>query len=373
MMRGKTDKPIAVIMAGGSGERFWPLSRYHMPKQLLRLTSEDKTMLQEAVERVLPSVPSESVFVATARHLREAICTARLGIPDDNILAEPCKRNTAGCLIYAAANVLARYGQDSDPVMAVLTADHQIGDSKKFSAIVDSCLRIAAQQDALITIGIAPTRPETGYGYIEIAEGAQAMAEADGVSAWPVCQFREKPDADTAAEYLATGRHLWNSGMFFWRVSVFQKELAAANPVMAEALNELTASIKRGDEAETERIFTALESISIDYALFEKAKQVHVVRCDFTWDDVGSWDALARTLPLDGDGNVTVGDPVLIDSENCIVYNDAGADNMAVSVIGGKDMVVITTKDSVLVVPRDRVQEVRVAVEELKKRNAKQV
>lgn len=368
-------KRFAVIMAGGSGERFWPLSRQHRPKQLLKLTGPDKSLLSEAVERVEPLFGRENVYIATGRHLVDAIRQADVGVPAGNIIAEPCKRNTAGCLCYVAAKLYALENASPENMsMAVLTADHQIEDAEKFRKTLDISLAAAENNDALVTIGIRPTRAATGYGYIEMDAQAKPAAGSDSANpVFPVVQFLEKPDRETAQRFLATGHYLWNSGMFFWRLSVFRDKLAQANPQMAALVDEMGEAFRNGDEETADARFQSLESISIDYALMEKTRELLVTPASFNWDDVGSWDALDRTFPHDHDENVVVGDPVVLDSERCIVYNEPGAEEMAVSVVGMNDVVVVVSKDGVLVVPKDNAQDVKKAVEELRSRNAKQL
>ncbi len=369
-------KRVIVIMAGGAGERFWPLSRQHRPKQLLNLTSPDKSLLAEAVERVCPAIVSpENVYVVTARHLQDPIREANLGIPPENILGEPCKRNTAGCLAFAAACLQARLKCDPDEItMGVITADQQIGNPDPFRQAVTTAFEAAERHEALITLGIRPTRPETGYGYIEVAaDMAHGACTAAACPAYPVVRFREKPDRETAGRFLATGRFFWNSGMFFWRISIFRKELHQATPKHAQALDQMVQAMNACDAQQVDRIFANLTDISIDYALLEKARKVLVVPAAFAWDDVGAFDALDRTLPRDPNGNISIGDPVLKNTRDCIVYNQAGSDKMAVAVIGGYDLVVVVTEDAVLVVPKPQVQDVKTVLADLKKRNANQV
>lgn len=366
---------VIVIMAGGSGERFWPLSRQHLPKQLLHLTRPERSLLAEAVERSTVLVGNRHVFIVTARHLVQAITDAELGLPPENILAEPCRRNTAGCLCYAAAAILARYSCDASSVtMGVLTADHRISETEPFLATVEAALAAAEAHPALVTIGIQPQRPDTGFGYIEIPANAEPVA---GVSAehpvYPVQQFREKPSHDDAVAFLASGRFFWNSGMFFWRLSTFLSEFEHTNPVFAKATMDLCQAVRENQETEVEKIFASLPDISIDFALMEGAGNVQVAPGRFAWDDVGSWDSLDRTLSRDSMGNVTVGEPVLIDTENSIVYNATGAETCAVAVVGVRDLVVVVAGDAVLVIPKARVQDVKRVVAELKKRNSSQL
>jgi mannose-1-phosphate guanylyltransferase len=288
------------------------------------------------------------------------------GLPRENVLAEPRKRNTAACLALAAAHLEQRYGDPSELAMAVLTADHKIGAPDQFRATVDAALEFATSNDALVTIGVVPTRPETGYGYVEIAHpGPRA---ADSLATWPVAQFREKPDLDTARTYAASGRHLWNSGMFFWRVSTFREGLARHMPDLAEATDQMVRAVGRSSGAtELAEIFEPLADVPIDIGLMERARNVHVIRAVFPWDDVGAWDALARTRDLDANGNVVTGDAVLVDTRDSIVFNEAG-DSMAVAVIGLEGIVVATTPDGVLVCRKDRAQDVRRALQEIRSR-----
>lgn len=372
----QTHRRICVIMAGGSGERFWPLSRRLFPKQLLRLTHPDRNLLEETVQRIAPLIPPRDVFIATTRDLLDVIRRSGAGgVPDENVLAEPCKRNTSGCLAWVAAQILARFGgQAGGFSMAVLSADHLIPDAARFRETVDAALSLAEKNEALGVLGIAPTRPETGYGYIEIPEDAAPIEEtASGVQTFPVARFREKPDAPTAAEFVATGRYLWNSGMFFWTLSAFLGELEPASPAIVKAIRAMAAALESGDEARASRVFETLESVSIDYALMEKARRVQVTRAAFAWDDIGAWDSLDRTRARDADGNVCIGDPVMVASRGCIVYNEPGAERMAVAAVGVENLAIIVAEDGVLVAPKDRAQDVREAVAILKARGAKQI
>ena len=365
---------IGVIMAGGSGERFWPLSRFHHPKQLLALTGTGRSLLAESVQRLQPCIPRDRIFVATSRHLVEAIREAGV-VPPENVWAEPCKRNTAGCLIYAAAECLTRFPEAAEELaVAVVTADHWIGAPERFTTAVEKALAVAEAEPALATIGIAPTRPETGYGYVEIAADAKPLGTAAAEPpVFPVARFREKPDRNTAEAFIHSGRFFWNSGMFFWRVGTFLRELERARPEMARVARDLTAPLSTGDSETALRVFETLEDISIDYALMERARRVVMVRGDFPWDDVGSWDALERFLDQDEAGNSLVGDAVVLDSRNCIVYNQPGDPPTAVGVLGAQDLIVVATRDAVLVLPKDRSQEVRRIVAELRQRGAGQV
>ncbi len=354
----------AIIMAGGSGERFWPASRRARPKQLLRLTHPRLSMLEEAIERIAPLIPPERILVATNETLAGPIAEAIPSLPRENVLAEPEKRNTAACLALAAAHLQCR--ESSDALMAVLTADHAIGEPEHFRRTVDAALSFAEGSGGLVTIGVPPTRPETGYGYIELA--GEPPAPDDPLSARPVSRFREKPDLDTARRYAASGRHLWNSGMFFWRLSSFVAGLREHMPDLAAALPEMRRALAGEPGAPSlQAVFSPLADVPIDVGLMEKASEVYVIRAPFPWDDVGAWDALSRTRDADGAGNVVEGDAVLIDTSDSVVFDGSGGE-MAVAVVGLEGVVVATTPDGVLVCRKDRAQDVRRAVRALRER-----
>ncbi|MCF6286050.1 MAG: hypothetical protein L3K26_12785 [Candidatus Hydrogenedentes bacterium] len=365
---------VAVIMAGGSGERFWPVSRRLHPKQLLRLTSPTDTMLHEAGKRLLPLFPEADIYVQTGPELVPAIREAALGIPEENIIAEPCRRNTAGCLSYAAAYMMARYKNDGSGLsMAVVTADHRIGNPDAFVATLRKALETVEAEPALGTIGIPPTRPATGFGYVQAALPENA-AKLDNVpQAFPVASFQEKPPLEIAERYVAEGNYFWNSGMFFWNIGTFVSQFEKADPAYGKAIHAMTAAMAADDTATVNQVFNGLKGISIDYALMEKAERVVMINATFAWDDIGTWSALDRAEAGDDAGNVCNGDPVLIDCDDCIVYNDEGADGRAVAVIGVSNLVVVATKDAVLVVPKDRTEDVKKAVQELGKRGAGQL
>lgn len=377
---------VAVIMAGGSGERFWPLSRLSRPKQLLRLTGETQTMLEASVSRLAPLISREDIHVATGEPLVEAIQKAGVGVPDENVIAEPCKRNTSGCLVFATAHLLAKHG-GRDPgmdvrrlpqglSMAVVTADHSIDNPEAFREAVRTALDAAEEEHALATIGIVPTRPETGYGYIQVPEDRLPLPNyTQGVQVFPVTAFHEKPDRARAEAFIATGRYFWNSGMFFWNVADFLGELEVVRPELARATLAMAEAMRAGDPGAVRASFEGIENIPIDRALMERARKVLMVRAPFAWDDIGSWPALDRVCPRDANGNVIRGDPIVVGSTNCIIYRDLhpGARDIAVAVVGAEDLVVVVTDDAVLVMPKDRAQDVKHVLTELRRRNAKQV
>ena len=365
-----------VILAGGLGERFWPLSRVNRPKQLLCLTHPSKSMLTEAVERLAPIIPPDRMMVVTGRHLVDAVREASTGVSDDHVIGEPCKRNTAGALAYTTARLLAAHPRTriDSLTLAVLTADHFIADTTMFRSAIETALHAAEEHQALVVCGIHPSRPETGFGYLEIPDNATPVTGA-GSSApvYPVAAFREKPTLETARDYLATRRHFWNSGMFFWRVSTFMSELEAAQPRIAASVYAMSDAIKKGDEIAATRLFESLPDISIDYALMERARNVLMVKGSFDWQYVGSWSAVEQALPRDSNGNCLLGGPVVEETSDCLIYNGPGSERIAVGVLGAKGLAIIVTEDGILVMPKDRAQDVRAIVARLRERNAPQL
>lgn len=348
---------FAVIMAGGSGERFWPLSRKARPKQLLRLTDPDKSMLQEAADRISPLVGEGRVIVATATHLAETIGADGLVDPS-MVIAEPDKRNTLGCLTWVTASLMAKHGADSHALgLAILTADHLITPEEIFRSDVALALKTAEETGGLVTIGIPPRRPETGYGYIEVRGGT------DGPT-MQVASFREKPDFATARSFVDSGNFYWNSGMFFWTVGGFMDQLQIAHPEAHALTEQMAAALANGDVASAEARFRDLPNLSIDYALMEKATLVSMVPARFAWDDVGAFDALIRTLPEDEFGNVSIGHVVAVDTHGCVLYNDSP--DRVLSVVGMRDHILVQTQDAVLVAPLSDAQRVKEIVTRLK-------
>lgn len=357
-------------MAGGAGERFWPLSRQARPKQLLHLTDPDKSMLAEAVDRLVPLVPRERIFIITSRALTGPIRAAGLGLPAENIVGEPCKRNTSGALAFITAHILARNPglKPEEIALAIVTADHRIGAPEVFLGMIDAALTAGAAHGALVTCGIVPTLPETGFGYIQAAEALPGHAGVYRVHA-----FHEKPNREKAEDFLAAGDYFWNSGMFFWTAGAFIAELEHARPELARSVYAMRDALANGDTAAAEARFAALEDISIDYALMEHARNVLMVKGTFPWADVGSWSSIEPALEKDARQNAVRGPAVIHNCEGCIVYNEAGASGITVGVTGVNDIVVVVTPDAVLVVPKDKAQDVRHIVAELKKQGAPQV
>lgn len=352
-------KSFAVIMAGGSGERFWPVSRKDRPKQLLKLTHPDETLLEEAVNRIAPLISRESVYIATSLPLRKAVQEEGL-VPENRVLAEPARRNTLGCLSWAAANLLSENeGNDGEIVMAVLTADHKIGQPDRFRETVQLAMDTAARTGGIVTIGIKPTRAETGYGYVELGSTVQTGS----LTVYQVNRFREKPDTATAEHYVASGNYLWNSGMFFWTLRGFMKEMSHANPEVYQTILQIANGLAEGDQEAAIRSFESLPNESIDYALLEKASQVYTVAGDFPWDDVGAWDALQRSMPGDSQANVVQGQALMVDTTGAIVYNDT--EDVLVTAIGLQDIVIAVTNGAVMVCHKNDAQRVKEILQRL--------
>lgn len=356
-------------MAGGSGERFWPLSRMARPKQLLKLTGADTTMLEDAVQRQSPLFPRESVLIAAATQLREPMLDAIPDFTADRILTEPAKRNTAGCIVWVTASLLARGIDPERLTLAMVPADHRISPREGYQRTIRTAIEIAETTDCLVTLGIRTDRPETGYGYIE-ADLARPFAGLE-VPAYPVLKFHEKPSESLAATYVERDEFYWNAGMFFWRVSSFLAELERTSPKHREVLLAIAERLSDRDEAGAEELFCSLPNISIDYAVMEGARNVAVVEAAFEWDDLGSWDALDRYTEKDVRGNSAVGDAIVLHSADCMVYNESNS--LTLCVLGGYDLMVVATDDAVLICNRDQAQNVRSVVEELKKRGSKKV
>jgi len=354
---------MAVIMAGGAGERFWPLSRRHRPKQLLRLTGR-QTMLEESVERIVALVGYENIYVATGSD-QVALVEARLpNLPPANILCEPIGRDTSVCLALALAHLARRGG---DPTMAVVTADHCIRKAERFQADCRAAFEQAEAEDVLVTFGVGPTRPETGYGYIELGE---KVAERGGSTIYEVLRFLEKPNIETARSFLAAGRFLWNSGMFVWRSSVLRRAMIEFAPYLARASDEMAVALDQPDAAaRLARIFERLPKTSIDFAVMERARNVRCVRATFDWDDIGTWTALARLHSADDRGNVILGKAVTLDTAGSIIYGDRdanGEEGPLIATLGVENLVIVVAPDALLVCHRDHTQRIKEIVQKVR-------
>lgn len=348
-------KPCAVIMAGGSGERFWPKSRAARPKQLLCLAGED-SLLRDTVKRLQKWIPVENILVVTTENLAATIERHLPELPQRNIIVEPVGRNTAPCLVLAALHVESR----GDPVMVVVPSDHVIQQKDRFVSIMKAACAVAVDSDVVVTIGITPSSPETGYGYIQ---AGPLLAAAGGARIYKAIRFLEKPDRINAGKYLAEGNYYWNSGMFVWRPSVLLSSVQEHLPDVAIQLPEMRRAVMDNNYELLNTCYHDMPNISIDYGVMEKAKNVLVIPGDFGWDDVGSWTALERISPGDADGNVCVqGECLNIDSKDCIIE----AHSKLIATVGVKNLVIVESEDAILICPKERAQDVKLVVNQLR-------
>ncbi|MBN1674111.1 MAG: mannose-1-phosphate guanylyltransferase [Kiritimatiellae bacterium] len=348
----------AVILAGGKGERFWPLSTSKRPKQLLSLVG-GTPLLGLAMERVDTLIPRENVFVITNADLVAPTREIISGLPEENIIGEPFGRDTAAAAALGCVLVRAR---DPNGVFCILTADHIIKDIDVFRRTLGDSLALAAAENVLVTMGITPTFPSTGFGYIEAGE---PLAGADATAFFKAKRFVEKPDRETAEQYLRSGRFFWNSGMFVWSVKSFAAAIAAHAPplqAMMDTLGRLPDA--RGVVGALDAEYGKLEKISIDYALMEKASNIVMAQGTFNWDDVGSWSALENHFEAGPDGNITVGAVEPIEATGNIVVSDA----RLTALIGVHDLVVVQAEGATLICPKGKAQDVKKIVERLRER-----
>jgi len=346
-----------LILAGGRGTRFWPRSRRRHAKQVLSIVGE-RSLIQSTVDRLAPLIPAERLWVLANEHLREEIVRQLPAIPQRQILAEPAQRNTAPA-IGLAAQIL--HSMDHDAVMGVFPSDHVIAKPRRYLQIARAAFR-AAGRGKMVVLGITPRWPETGYGYIEFPLGTRP-GSLDPV---PVLKFREKPDARTAAKYVAAGRFFWNAGMFFWRAGVLLDALRRYQPKTATLLASLPRFSDRKFDSTLGNAFPLCENISIDYAVLEHAKGVVGLACDdIGWNDVGSWNAVYELMPRDQDSNAARSPIVSAGSRGN--YVDAG--NKVVALLGANNLIVVDTPDALLIADRDRAQQVGDLVKLLEQNN----
>src|SRR6266581_755537 len=339
----------ALILAGGSGERFWPLSRRNRPKQLLRLVSE-RTLLEETVARLEGFVPTERILILTNIEQEKGVRDLLEGFPKQNIIAEPAKRDTAAAVALGAGWVAAR---DHSATMLALPADHVIADRAAFQETMKTAAAAAEETGALITIGIKPTWACPGFGYIE--QGEPVRLRSDGkIAVHRVVRFREKPNVDLAESFLRKGNFRWNAGMFVWSVPTVLSEFNRHAPELADFISQVRSS-KDLDKTLRER-FEKLPRISFDYAIMEKAERVLVVEASFDWDDIGSWRAVANYFKNDEHGNAANCAVTAVDSSNNIVFGQEGA---TVALLGVHNLIVVRTGDAVLVCHRHQAEKIK--------------
>ncbi len=350
----------AIIMAGGAGTRFWPESRKRLPKQLLKLTG-DRTMIQATVDRLGDVVSPLRTLVVTNRELADQIRHQLPQLPPAAVLGEPAKRDTAPCIGLAAFQVLRA---DRDATMIVMPADHAIRPDDKFQAAIRyACSLVDEQPERLVTFGIKPHYAAESFGYIERGE---VLDDKGPAPAYAVNRFREKPDAATAAEYLATGKFYWNSGIFVWRAATIIDALKRHQPEMYTHLQAIADAdgTPQFDEV-LQREFSAITPVSIDYAVMEHAEDVAVVEAPFDWDDVGSWQALARLHGTDDDGNTILGKHIGLDTRDTIIR---GPDDQLIVTLGVEDLIVVHTPDATIVANRHREEDIRKLVKILEEK-----
>ncbi|MBC8043560.1 MAG: NTP transferase domain-containing protein [Rhizobacter sp.] len=363
-----TDKNLyAVIMAGGVGSRLWPLSRKKMPKQFLDFFG-DGTMIAKTIERLHGLVPVENIFIVTNKSGKAIIRKQLPAIKSRNIIVEPVGRNTAPCIALATCFIQK---QNPDATMVVLPADHLIQNIDLFQRTLAAAIETANKTNALVTLGIKPTRPETGYGYIQSQEGdpelAAAISVRFGINAHRVKTFAEKPDLETAQGFLNSGDFLWNSGMFVWRAESIANEIARSLPDLHNDMEMLTATIGTKQEKKViEDVYSWTHSVSIDYGVMEKAESVYVLEADFDWSDVGSWDEVMKLRQRDENGN-SIGDEKLFlhKTTNTVILKPK---HKAVAIVGLEDVIVVDTEDALLICKRGHSQDVKHIVDTIKRK-----
>lgn len=355
------EKFYAVIMAGGSGTRFWPLSRKGRPKQFLPMVGR-KTMIEETVERLRPLFPYPAITTISNKAQAKAIHRLLPRLPVQNLLAEPRGRNTAASLILATAWV---YRRNPEAVVAALPADHLITRPEVFRKKLEAAGEKAAKKDVIVTFGIPPTYPATGFGYIHFSKSGSQKAQ--GEIFYPVLKFKEKPDLEQAKAFLVDGKHNWNSGMFIWRADVFAHKLEKYASEFFPCWVRILRALEKRDRPEIAAVFDEIPATSIDYALMEKAEGVLMCEGDFGWSDVGSWSSLADVWPRDEDGNAVRGKALPIDSRHCLIYSP----HKLAAIVGLENMIVVDADDALLVCPKEADQRVREIIEALKKKGLK--
>lgn len=361
---GWRNSMYAVIMAGGKGARFWPVSADGNPKQLLNLLGST-SLLQQTVSRIIPLIPLEHVCVVTKASLetqvREQLAVFALPSNEDiskrNIIVEPVGRNTLPCIGLAALHLRRRYSEDA--VMVVLPSDHIIREKQRFHKLLEYARSIAANHGVLLTFGIIPTLPETGYGYIHIGDVYHVQ---NSLQSFHVSEFVEKPNLNMAKEYLRSGTYLWNSGIFVWRVGIILDAIKTYQPSIYQKLMEIDRAIATPRETEViHRAYSDMDTVSIDYGVMEKADDVLVIPADIGWNDVGNWAAMREVFEQDASGNAVLGRYLSLDSRNCVIYSQ----NKLIATIGLSDLIIVDSEQAVLVCPLERAQEVKDLVERI--------
>jgi mannose-1-phosphate guanylyltransferase len=342
-----TSTLIPIILAGGKGERFWPLSRRQRPKQFLSLDGSGVSLLQGTAQRLLSATTGwDNLWVVTNSAIAPVLRDQLPHLPEANLLVEPMGKDTAPALAWSTLEAVKRYGKDA--ILGFFPADHWIPDQNRFQQTLQAATELAATQDAIVTLGIHPSRPATGYGYIEQGE---SVGDFQGLPAYKVNRFTEKPDHNTATQFLNTGRYSWNSGMFIFRAEVVLNELQTYAPEILQPL-----------QAKGESAYRELTKKSIDYALMEQTQLAYVIPADFGWDDVGDWNALSRLHPAT-DSNIELGTHISQDTHNSIIYTSN--DDEVVVTIGLEDVVIVRDGKATLVVHKDRTQDIKKVLKQI--------
>lgn len=349
----------AVIMAGGSGTRFWPLSRKKTPKQLLKITGQD-TMIKQTVDRIIDKISSENIYVVTTACLADSIKAELSQIPAKNIISEPFGRNTAACIGLAATII---FNRDADAVMAVMTADHIIEPPDLFLKALQCAEKLATETNALITFGIKPNEPSVNYGYIQRSED---MINLQDFQVYDVKCFTEKPDRATAEGFVQSGEYYWNSGIFVWSVSTILDNINTLMPELSKGLERIGKSIGTPDESNIiYNEYEKFDNISIDYGVMEKASNVKIIEADFEWDDVGSWLAIERLNNSDQDNNTILSKHCGIDTHGNIIIGD---NEHLIATINVSDMIIVSTKDVTMVCNKNNAEDIKKLTDLLKER-----
>ncbi len=346
-----------MIIAGGAGTRFWPAGRRARPKQLLPIAGK-RTMLAETLDRCTSLAPPSRTWIVTNQLQAEATRRECPGLPPDHVIAEPAMRNTAAAIGIAAAVLRQALGEGRDAVMAVMPADHVIRPRDLFERTFRAAIARAAEADVLLTLGIRPTGPATGYGYIE---GGGAVATVDGFTVHKVKSFKEKPDRASAAAFVASGRYWWNAGTFVWRLSVLLDAFRRHLPRHADLIDGIGRRLAHG-ESISPADYERFDNLPVDIGILEKSDRVETIPATFDWDDVGSWLAVDRLNPRDAKGNIVRGRHVGIDTSQCIVM---GSDDHLIATVGVEDLIIVRTPDATLICPKSRAEEVKKIVERL--------
>jgi mannose-1-phosphate guanylyltransferase len=349
------DNLYALVMAGGGGTRLWPISRRDHPKQMLPLIGE-RTMFQLSIDRLLPLLPLEHIFVVTAADQVAPLSEQYPTLPDANFIVEPMGRGTAPCIGLSAVHLRHR---DPHAVMIVVTADHYIRRVQTFRDVLRAARRVALD-GYLVTMGIEPTYPATGYGYIKRGE---SLGQIEGFDYYRVAQFTEKPDAARARQFVRSGTYAWNSGMFIWRVDRILEEIDRWMPKLREVLETLASALDTpAYEGALHRLWPQLDKVAIDYGVMERADRVAVFPVDLGWSDIGAWSSVMALHKADPEGNVLLGDTIAVDTQRTMVFSEF---ERLIAVVGVEDLIVVDTPDALLVTRRDRSERVREVVRQL--------